>query len=173
MWIVLLDRSGSMAEPFSAAPDARSRRERITDAETKLVAAEEIAALGRAVPVVIFAFNSEVEEIFSGTAEEREKIAATLAAVVAENGTNIARALDAAADYNRQHSSNYVIRIVLISDGKSDVGEAVQAAQRCLDFSIGIHFILNVLNDRCIFDTRTNGFKWPELFSLASITSAI
>ena len=54
MWIVLLDRSGSMGEPFSAIPDPHSRRERLTDVEIKLVAAkeillEEIAELGRSV----------------------------------------------------------------------------------------------------------------------------
>jgi phage FluMu protein gp41 len=136
-----------MGEPFSAAPDPRSRRERLAEAEIKLVAAkeillEEIAELGRAVPVVIFAFNSEAQEIFAGTAEERETIAARLASVEATNGTDIACALDAAADYKRQHGSSNVVRIVLISDGKSDVAKAVQAAQRCLEVSIGIHFIL-------------------------------
>ena len=93
-------------------------------------------------PVVIFAFNSAAEQIFAGTAGEQGKIATSLAAVEADNGTNIAHALDAAADYKIKHGSSSVVRIVLISDGKSDVAEAMQAAQRCLDLFMGIHLIL-------------------------------
>lgn len=152
MWIVLLDRSDSMGEPFSASPDSRSRRERLTDAEIKLVAAKEIlleeigelarSVSGRSVPVVIFAFNSDTEQIFAGTAGEQSTVASRLSAVEADNGTNIAHALDAAADYKVKQGSSSVVRIVLISDGKSNVTEAVQAAQRCLNLSVGIHFIL-------------------------------
>ena len=91
---------------------------------------------------VIFAFNSAAEQIFAGTAGEQGKIATSLAAVEADNGTNIAHALDAAADYKIKHGSSSVVRIVLISDGKSDVAEAMRAAQRCLDLFMGIHLIL-------------------------------
>jgi len=119
-----------------------SLRPRSNSLPLKEILLEEIAELGHAVPVVIFAFNSETQEIFAGTAGEHGKIGASLANIEADNGTNIARALDAAAAYKRQHVSSSVVRIVLISDGKSDVAEAVEAAQRCFDLSIGIHFIL-------------------------------
>ena len=146
MWIVLLDHSGSMGEPFSGIPDISSRRLREGDADLKLNAAkevllEEISLLGKGIQVVIFGFTNHAHLIFSGNAGQLKDIENAIASIKATNGTSIAAALDAAAEYKTQNDCMGLPRIVLISDGKSDRLEAMRAARRCTELSMGIHFI--------------------------------
>jgi len=136
-----------MGEPFTGAPDEKSRRLRQSEADIKLAAAkevivEELHELGDSVQVVVFGFTSRTELIFEGRAGLRNEIRAKFDAVHASNGTDIAAALNAAADYREMQRGDGVPRIVLISDGKSDKAEAMRAARRCADLSMGIHFIL-------------------------------
>ena len=146
MWIILLDHSGSMGEPFSGSPDRDSRRIREVDTEIKLNAAkevllEEISLLGKDVQVVIFGFTSQARELFSGTAGQREDIQNSIAPLQATNGTSIAASLDAAADYKIQNECKSIPQVVLISDGQSDRSSAKKSARKCAELSMGIHFI--------------------------------
>jgi len=147
MWIVLLDHSGSMGEPFSARITGISRRVLETDVDIKLAAAkevliEEIDELGADVPLVLFGFTSETHLVFEGAAGQKDAIKLSLGLLKANDGTSIAAALNAAADYRSSCVKDDLARIVLISDGKSDRNEAKAAARRCLEFSMAIHFIL-------------------------------
>lgn len=147
MWIVLLDHSGSMGDPFSGVPDISSHRLRTVEADIKLVAAkeallEEIKELGEEIEVVVFGFTSQVHEIFAGKAKQYREVEIALSTVEATNGTDIAEALNSAADYLQQHGGDDIPRIILISDGKSDKTDALQAARKCAKLSMGIHFIL-------------------------------
>src|SRR5262245_17435766 len=124
MWIILLDHSGSMGEPFSGTPVEKSRRLRQTEADVKLAAAkevivEELHELGDDVRVAIFAFTSQAKLLFDGSADRRNEIQDKLNSVQASDGTDIAAALNAAADYRQEQGGHGVPRIVLISDGKS------------------------------------------------------
>ena len=147
MWIVLLDHSGSMGEPFEGSFDKALPRLRQTESEIKLAAAKEVIAeemeeLGDDVQVVIFGFTSQAELLFEGPASRRGEIRSNIASVQAGGGTDIAAALNAAADYNEGRHGGGVPRVVLISDGKSDKAESMLAARRCAHLSMGIHFIL-------------------------------
>jgi len=147
MLIVLLDHSGSMGEPFSGTSDPLSRRVRVADAEIKLAAAkevllEEIEQLDDRVELAVFAFTETVQLAFSGTGGQQNAIRAALDRISAEDGTDIAAALTAAAEHKKQSGSSVATTIILISDGKSDRQAAMLAAARCSELGMGIHFIL-------------------------------
>jgi hypothetical protein len=147
MWIILLDHSGSMGDPFSAIVTGSTRRVREVEADIKLAAAkevliEEIEELGVDIPVVIFGFTSEAHLVFEGTAGQKTAIRSSLDSLAANNGTNIAAALNVAAEYRLSHETRNLARVVLISDGKSDRDEAKSAARKCLEAAMSIHFIL-------------------------------
>jgi len=147
VWIILLDHSGSMSEPFAGDRDLSVHRTRTTESAVKLEAAKEVllAEIGRLedqFPVVIFGFTSHPTLLYDGEAGRHQDIKAALDSVRANDGTDIAAALDAAAGHNSGRQGA-IPRILLISDGKSDRVEAKRAARRCVyELSMGIHFIL-------------------------------
>jgi hypothetical protein len=136
-----------MSEPFAGDRDLSVHRTRTTESAVKLEAAKEVllAEIGRLedqFPVVIFGFTSHATLLYDGEAGRHQDIKAALDSVRANDGTDIAAALDAAAGYNSGRQSA-VPRVLLISDGKSDRVEAKRAARRCVyELSMGIHFIL-------------------------------
>jgi len=137
-----------MAEPFAGERDLSSHRTRTTDSAVKLGAAKDVllAEIGRLegqFPVLIFGFTDHATLLYEGDAGRHEDIKAALDLLRAGGGTNIAAALDAAADHKAGRRQAAVPRILLISDGKSDRVEAKRAARRCVyELSMGIHFIL-------------------------------
>lgn len=149
MRIVLLDHSGSMGEPFEA-PDAGSRRTRTVDAETKLQAArevlredlQELRELDPAMRVVIFGFTSTVTLLYEGTLEDIHSIERALGTLVASSGTDIAAALNAAANYRKRLPDSALAQLLLISDGKSDRVQAMAAARRCMALQLGLSMML-------------------------------
>jgi hypothetical protein len=147
MWIILLDHSGSMGDPFSASINGTSRLLMEATADIKLAAAkevliEEIGELGADVKLALFGFTSMTHLVFEGTAVQKAAIESSLEALEATNGTSIDVALNAAADYRASHRIDDLARVVLISDGLSDRNAAKSAARRCLELSMSIHFIL-------------------------------
>jgi hypothetical protein len=72
MWIILLDRSGSMAEPFAAGPeDVPAGRVRETEAETKWQAAksavlDEVGSFGGEERICLISFGSTASVAFEG-----------------------------------------------------------------------------------------------------------
>jgi hypothetical protein len=147
MWIILLDHSGSMGQPFDAVIDGTTRRTRQADAEIKLAAAkevllEELGQLGSDVPIAIFGFTRTASLVFEGQAGQTGAIRSSLELLVAGGGTDIASALNKAVEYAPSRGKGELMRIVLISDGQSDRTRATRAARSCLEIAMGIHFIL-------------------------------
>ena len=75
MWIILLDRSGSMADPFAASAVVTGAVRRF-DAHVKIEAARQavlaqLDRLDQETPVRLCAFNTAVELIHEGAASER------------------------------------------------------------------------------------------------------
>ena len=148
MWIVLVDHSGSMGEPFQASDDS-SRRARVTDAEIKLQAAKEVLRksweLKDAFPdmsIAIFAFTSVASLAYQGPVADLPAIDRALDALSPHNGTDIAAALNAAADYKAGLTETGLAELVLISDGKSDRVQAMAAARRCLEQGLPLRMFL-------------------------------
>jgi hypothetical protein len=149
MWIVLLDHSGSMGDPFEQS-GASSRRARMVDAETKLEAAkavlkEEVAELKETDPdlkLVIFAFTDRAVQVYDGPVADLEAIVRALERLRPRNGTDIAAALNAAADYKEANKDSILAQLVLISDGKSDRVKAMAAARQCLERQLALSMLL-------------------------------
>lgn len=146
MWIVALDKSGSMAEPFSATTPT-ARRLRTTNAETKWAAAievlmEDLAGQLPDLAVAVYVFDSQPTLVFSGRAADRATLAATLAKITAGGGTNIAAALDAVAAHKKAAPAAGLTTALLLTDGKSNRLEAAAAARRCHHESIRLALYL-------------------------------
>ncbi|GLS17904.1 hypothetical protein GCM10007874_09200 [Labrys miyagiensis] len=146
MWLILLDISGSMADPFSGTI-ITGGRQRTTQAKTKIEAAREalllhLESLGRATQVTILAFTTTAEPIFEGASTDIAAIRAALAGVEPKGGTDIAAALRAAKTRLDAHPADLLARILLISDGLSDATEAAEAAAELQRGRIPIDAIL-------------------------------
>jgi hypothetical protein len=149
MWIVLLDHSGSMGDPFERSSDS-SRRTKIVDAEIKLEAAKEVLReeirefkdIHPEMSLAIFAFTSETMLVYEGPVADLDSIDLALQTLTAENGTDIAAALNTAADYKAALKDPSFTQLVLISDGKSDRVEAMAAARRCVEHQLALSMLL-------------------------------
>lgn len=149
MWIVLLDHSGSMGDPFEEAGEP-SRRTRLVDAETKLEAAtqvlrDELAELGETdptLPIAIFGFNNQARLLYAGAVADLPSIDRALSDIRPEDGTDIGAALNAAADHKQAAPDTGVSQIMLISDGKSDRPSATTAARRCRANGLALWMLL-------------------------------
>ncbi|MGZ6613109.1 MAG: hypothetical protein ACXVFQ_01590 [Solirubrobacteraceae bacterium] len=78
----------------------------------------------------------------SGTVTDPESIERALSDVSPADGTNIASALNAAADHKAATADAGVSQIMLISDGKSDRADATAAARRCLANGLALSMLL-------------------------------
>ncbi|MBR1194113.1 VWA domain-containing protein [Bradyrhizobium sp. AUGA SZCCT0160] len=146
MWLILLDASGSMADPFSSTSEfaARTRQSKST---VKIDAAKEslilhMRGLGQATETAIFVFRDEAELIYEGLSSQNSKIEATLATVKAGGGTDIAAALTAVSRHVDAHPDQPLIRVLLISDGLSSVDAAESAAAELRKRRVPIDAIL-------------------------------
>lgn len=147
LWIICLDRSGSMGKGFSASIDnIRDFRGRLeaTEKQIKLDAAKdavlrEIAGLDPSSEIAIFAFDDHPEEIYKGQAYNLDKIKYALSMVRPGNQTNIAdcilKSLDFIDEYDR-------IDCLAVTDGLSNVGDPVSAARKCNEDGIIINIAL-------------------------------
>jgi von Willebrand factor type A domain len=85
MWLILLDASGSMSNPFEAAAQFAGRQ-RSTLAQTKIDVAREalvlhLQGLGEATRVAIFAFRNTAELVYDGPSDDAVQIRTVLDAV--------------------------------------------------------------------------------------------
>ncbi|AKJ10148.1 hypothetical protein ABB07_08965 [Streptomyces incarnatus] len=147
MWIVLLDRSASMADPFADSSGHPDRRTRRTDQDVKLDAAKEsvlieLDRLPSDMPVVLLGFNRSVVEIMQGTARSGTDFAVALESLQAEDGTDIAAALRSAAEYAQSPADGGSVAVLLVSDGLSEPVAAREAALQCRDAGIVVDAIL-------------------------------
>lgn len=133
MWVVLLDHSGSMGEPFRGSGTFLGRTT-IGEGAAKLEEArralyERVHGLAPGDKVVVIAFTSNASLVFDGTAGQSGELRSALDRLEATNGTSIAAAFDAAAAFlapmGRTDS-----RVLLVSDCKSEVDPAVASADR-------------------------------------------
>jgi hypothetical protein len=146
MWLILLDVSGSMADPFSGAI-SHGGKTRETDTEIKIEAAREalllhLRSLGQATDIAILTFNNIATLIFQGLSTEQARIEVALAGVVPGGDTDIAAALRAAAAALDAAADNIWARILLISDGLSSPAEAAAAAAELHKRRISIDAVL-------------------------------
>lgn len=142
MWIVLLDHSASMGEPFEASGIMDLGRIRTVEAQVKLDAAKksfllELERLPASMPVTLFGFTSSVTEIHSGLASDVGEFDRHVSQLRPVNGTNIAVALDHVVD-SRYESP----QVLLISDGKSHLEHAKSVAHRCAEAGIRVDVLM-------------------------------
>jgi len=143
IWIIFLDRSGSMSEGFSATGTFPGRAE-ATEQRVKLDAAKEallreVAGLDPNCRIAIFAFDDKPELLFEGSPTEHSTFEPIVGAVTHRGQTNIAGALDASMSFAKEYQR---IDSLIVTDGLSNVGDPVAAAQRCHDKGISISVVL-------------------------------
>lgn len=149
MWIVLLDQSGSMGDPFEQS-ELSSRRVRTTDAEIKFAAAkevlmEELQELKQIYPemaLAIFSFTEKTQLVYEGLVADLRAVELALDKLKPYDGTDISAALNAAADYKEKLTTPGIMQLVLITDGKSDRVKAMAAARRCLQCQLALSMLL-------------------------------
>jgi hypothetical protein len=99
MWVILLDCSGSMGEPFRGRSGFAGRsvpaRAEVKPEAAKLALLERLPGLGAA-RIALFAFAGRPSFVLDGRADEHGRIRHALDGLTAAGGTNIAAALDAA-----------------------------------------------------------------------------
>jgi Mg-chelatase subunit ChlD len=138
MWIVLLDQSASMNDPFSGSLKFRGRK-RIAKDDRKIVAAkralrEYVEGLPSSELLSVIAFNDDADEVFAGTCQESACIERTLYGIEPNGNTDIPNALfEATRVAERRGESQPIVSILLISDGLStnpDIDPAVDELSR-------------------------------------------
>src|ERR1700723_1300268 len=146
MWIILLDSSGSMADPFSGDAPAVGRQ-RTSQQKSKMEAAKEslllqLSGLGPPTEISLFAFRGDPQLIFQGLSSETRRIEAALNTVQPLGRTNVAAALQAAGRLVRGRTDVLIARVLLISDGLSDASPAEQEARALQRDRIPVDVIL-------------------------------
>jgi hypothetical protein len=178
MWIILLDHSSSMGSGFEN--DAKpGKLVKASGAETRLGAAKEtvLELLTRWAPddqVLMLPFTSTVRRIGPLKAGERAQFENELAAIQPENGTDIAAALDAAAD--EAETSGRRATAFLISDGQSNHEQALAAADRC--DSLGVTVFVYAIDPNEQAETlalriaSATGGSWNPVYSGRALKEA-
>jgi hypothetical protein len=123
-----------MGEPFSGKTEFAGRT-RKTEAAIKLEAAKtellrSIASLASPTPIALFEFTSSASLIYEGMSNDHAAIKSALDALTANDGTDIAAALDKASEYATKLANTPIIQVLVISDGLSHLAPAQVAAQR-------------------------------------------
>lgn len=153
MWIILLDHSGSMGQPFreNKRPSELRGRIRISDAFTKFDAAKESLLERLEEPstvesLAIMGFTSTTSLVFKGKTDQIHKAQTAIKNLRPNNGTDIAQALFDAKSLviDSIMSNDAIARVLVISDGLSDISEAEQAAKDLSNLS-GITVIIDVI----------------------------
>ena len=119
----------------SAARQSLQGGLRKTEATIKLEAAKtellrSIASLASPTPIALFEFTSSASLIYEGLSNNHPAIKLALDGLTANNGTNIAAALDKASEYANKLSNVPFIQMLVISDGLSNFAPAQASAQR-------------------------------------------
>jgi hypothetical protein len=147
MWIVLLDHSGSMGEPFRGSETFSGRfvtgkgGTKLEEARRSLL--DRVRGIASDERVVVIAFTSAAKIVFDDKASQSDTLERALADLKATNGTSIAAALDAAVDLLTPLGRT-ASRVLLVSDCKSELAPAVESADRLIQF---VHVIDVLLID--------------------------
>jgi hypothetical protein len=175
MWIVLLDHSGSMGEPFAAtAQQIKSvGRVRSVEAEIKWEAAKksfllELRRLPEDMEVMLFGFMEQTHLIFSGHASQADEFERHLNAVSPDDGTDIAAALNNVHQYAGKRP-----QVLLITDGISDLESAKTEARQCANTGIRVDVLVIDPTDKGVEMARaiagiTQG-RWDPVTSAAEL----
>ncbi|MEW4530611.1 TIR domain-containing protein [Maioricimonas sp. JC845] len=149
MWVILLDSSSSMGNPFSGRTEFKGRS-KSSDEAAKIDAAkkallERLPGLGTS-SIALYSFTSSCDLIYEGPADDLASIQPAIHAITPTNGTDIANALDAAheyfANYRSQSSGPAIFRVLLVSDGLSEKGPAEDSAKRLSEDGASVDVIL-------------------------------
>jgi TIR domain/von Willebrand factor type A domain len=134
VWIILLDHSSSMADPFSnSAAELVRGRVRQSAATTKWDAAkeavvDEVNGLDEEEAICLIEFTSTASVVFEGKRSKAERLQSLVDELVPRGSTDIATALKVASEYANA-ASEPQISIEVISDGLSDLNSAGDAAR--------------------------------------------
>jgi hypothetical protein len=175
MWIVLLDHSGSMGDPFGGEA-AFAGRARPSEAATKLEAAKEalladLSGLGPSTRIALIAFTEQPSLRFEGLCSQVDEIRTQLDLLHPEDGTDIGNALDFAARYLEGRPEDAgARRALVISDGLSDLADARAAAERLVAAS-------SVVIDAILIDPSEEGEQVARAIAIDgrvdAVTSAV
>jgi von Willebrand factor type A domain len=136
MWIILLDHSGSMGQPFTGKRESEfAGLSRVSEAKIKLDAAKHALLQHlRTLPpgdITLIEFTSTASVVFEGASNDLKGIQKVLDSLYAEDGTDISVALDEITRYilrkklgDRQKNH----QVLVISDGLSDRNTASESA---------------------------------------------
>jgi hypothetical protein len=173
MWVVLLDRSSSMNDPFESEEHSAEGRTIATEAKRKFDAARQalidyIAGLPRSETIALFCFNDSATLLRQGTAGERGPWEAALASMEPGGSTDLAAALDTAAEH-LEKTRRGLHQALIVSDGLSDREKAHNASERLAELAPLIHVIL--------IDPTKNGLATAQAVmrqsSLVSVESEV
>ncbi len=168
MWIILLDRSGSMGDPFAGGEFAGRTKQ--SDAASKLEAAkqavrEHLAGLGSVSRIALIAFNNAADVVYDGASNNSAGIGAALDAITATGSTDIAGALIRADQVVHDASNERTYRALVVTDGKSDLA----AAQAAADVLARTGAIIDVL----LIDPTSTGEAVARAIAVNGIVSAV
>ena len=176
LWAILLDISGSMNEPFSGKAEGPG----ITETgpyPSKLDAAKDyVLKQIRGITsgdIAVVAFASQVQLVCRGQATDTERFRKPIQALTAGGGTNIASALLFALNKLGNLGIYKFIDFVVISDGLSNEGDPIAAAQQCAtsSFRIRINTILIDPKDESI--QIAQAISGPSGGETKSVTSSV
>jgi hypothetical protein len=179
-WVVLLDCSSSMDQPFSIESRRIGRVDISLHAESRLEAAKEVVVelLDRFEPndtLVLIPFSSTALAEMTFRAADRSGIRRALDGLVANGGTSVALALDASVD--RTDLDDSATTAFLVTDGESDLGEAEDAARRCRVARVPVFvYAIDPTEDSELLARRVaaiTGGTWHRVFSLADLSSSV
>jgi hypothetical protein len=141
LWAILIDTSASMDEPFSGKSDFPGLIE-TGSYSTKLEAAKDV--LKRQVlglprgDVAVIRFADEPDLVFKTQVKDAKEYVETIQELTAAGRTNIAAALLFALTRLGNLKIYRVISFLVISDGLSNRGDPIAAAQECADSQLPI-----------------------------------
>ena len=145
MWLILLDYSGSMGEPFAGSGTFQGRATAAA-ASVKLDAARQalylrVRGLDPSERVIVIGFTSVAQVLFDGRAAQTGELEDALDALQPTGGTDVAGAMDVAAARLAAEGVAARARVLLVSDCKSELEPAIDAANRLAQ----VAFIIDVL----------------------------
>jgi len=144
LWVILMDTSGSMGEPFSASAATSSFKGLLEEGtyKTKLDGAKEVllkqlSGLSNT-DIAVVAFSDDAHLVWSGTADDIKTVDESIVSMTPNGQTNLASAIMLALNDLAGSSSYRIISMLVISDGLSNVGDPVGAANACIQSGLPI-----------------------------------
>lgn len=134
IWVIFIDTSGSMAEPFSGTDQFDGVFEKGAF-QTKLEAAKVYILRSikgiKSGDIAVIGFESSPYLVCEGKAKEFEKFEKPINDLQTGNMTNLASAFTYALSDVKNLKSYKLVNFLVISDGLSNVGDPVTAVNTC------------------------------------------